>query len=202
MPGVLVENAGSQKRELAVYCHIERVCFGLLESFMAKKRGHHEGSIYQHSKGYWVGQVSLANGKKKYKYAKTQREARLWVDEQKRLLRDGLVVSNDQVTYGELLNRWFQEVARHNLRPATLLSHESMMRLHICPALGDIRLAKLTPFTFNLCTRARLMKACQRRRSITSTPLSTNRWLKVSSGVWLREMSPQRSKAPIQINTA
>jgi integrase len=112
---------------------------------MAKRRGHNEGSIYQNSKGYWVGQVSLPTGKKRYKYAKTQREIRLWLEEQKRRLRQGALPDDNKTTVMEFLKRWYDEVARHRLRPSTLATHETIMRLHIYPTLGSIRLARVTP---------------------------------------------------------
>jgi integrase len=113
---------------------------------MAKRRGHGEGSIgYREERDSWVAQFTLPTGKRKTKYAKTQKEARRWLDEQKRLLQGGLFVANDKITFGEFLTRWVEEVARHTLRPTTLNSHASIMRRHIYPILGDIKLTQLAP---------------------------------------------------------
>lgn len=46
---------------------------------LAKRRAHGEGSIYLRIDGLWVGQIPLPSGKKKYKYAKTQKEAKDWL---------------------------------------------------------------------------------------------------------------------------
>jgi integrase len=113
---------------------------------MAKRRGHGEGSIgYRDDKKLWIGQITLPTGKRKTKYAKTQKEVKAWLDEQKRQLHGGLVVANDKITYGDFLKRWVDEVARHTLRPSTLNSHASVLRRHIYPTLGDIKLSQLAP---------------------------------------------------------
>ncbi|MCC6192820.1 MAG: site-specific integrase [Anaerolineales bacterium] len=113
---------------------------------MPRKRAHGEGSVsYRKDRDRWIAQFSLPTGKRKVHYARSQREARLWLEEQKRLAHAGMIVVNDQVTVGEFLKRWFDEVARHTLRPTTLNSHASIMRRHIYPALTDIKLSQLSP---------------------------------------------------------
>ncbi len=113
---------------------------------MGKRRGHGEGSIgFRKERDSWVAQFTLPTGKWLTKYTRPQTDARLWFDEQKRLLKGGLIVANDKVTVGEFLTRWVDEVARHTLRPSTLNSHASVMRRHIYPALGNIKLSQLAP---------------------------------------------------------
>ncbi len=113
---------------------------------MAKRRSRGEGNIrFRTDKGLWVAELTYAPGRKRTKYGKTQKEVRDWLQEQKRLVREGLLVADRKLTFGEFLRRWYEDVARHNLRPATLLSHESVMRRHIFPALGDVKLSQLTP---------------------------------------------------------
>ena len=99
--------------------------------------GRGKGNIrFRQDKNLWLAQFTLPTGKKKVKYGQTQKEVRAWLEEQRRLARQGLVVANDQVTFGEFLLRWYDEVARHRLRPATLASHASVMRRHILPTLS------------------------------------------------------------------
>lgn len=113
---------------------------------MTKRRSRGEGNIrFREDKKLWVAEFTIAPGKKRTKYGKTQKEVRDWLEEQKSLAHDGLIIVNDKVTFGEFLKRWFEDVARHNLRASTLISHESVMRRHILPALGDIKLAQLAP---------------------------------------------------------
>lgn len=113
---------------------------------MAKQRGHNEGTIFYREKSkLWAGQISLPNGKRKTKYAKTQKEIRLWLEEQKQALKSGSLTVDETTTVGDFLKRWFDEVARHNLRLATLITHASIMRRHIYPTLSDVKLSQLTP---------------------------------------------------------
>jgi integrase len=113
---------------------------------VTKRRGNNEGSIiYREDKKLWQGHFSLPNGKRKYKYGKTQKEVRVWIDEQRKLQNEGRLVLDDKATFGEFLKKWFEEVAKHNLRPTTLISHESLMRRHILPTLGGIKLTDLKP---------------------------------------------------------
>jgi integrase len=113
---------------------------------MGKRRGHGEGFIgYRKEPDSWVAQFTLPTGRRLTKYAKTQKEACLWLDEQKRLVKGDLTVANDKITVADFLTRWVDEVARHTLRPSTLNSHASVMRRHIYPTLGDIKLSQLAP---------------------------------------------------------
>ena len=112
---------------------------------MAKRRSRGEGSIYKRSDGLWTAQISLQSGKKKYKYAKTQEEVKKWLLEQRKALADGVLADDNNLTLGGLVDRWFTEVAVHNLKPATIISHESIIRNHVKPKLGDIRLSELKP---------------------------------------------------------
>jgi integrase len=52
---------------------------------------------------------------------------------------------NERLTVSEYLNRWLYEVARQRTRPMTWRGYEHLVRLHILPTLGRVRLAKLTP---------------------------------------------------------
>ena len=45
---------------------------------MSKRRSRGEGSIYRRTDGLWCAQITLPNGKRKTKYAKTQKETRDW----------------------------------------------------------------------------------------------------------------------------
>jgi hypothetical protein len=85
------------------------------------------------------------DGKRKQKYAKTQKEAREWLQKEQRALADGVIVANEKTTVGEFIDRWFEDVAKVSLRLTTIEAHETMIRVHIKPAIGSIRLTQLTP---------------------------------------------------------
>jgi integrase len=110
-----------------------------------KRRLKGDGSIYRNRKGLWVAQFELPNGKRKYKYAHTQKEGRYWLDDQRKAFREGTLVTDDKTTIKEFIARWVEEVCRHNHRLSTLSTNESILKRHIYPALGDIRLSQLNP---------------------------------------------------------
>lgn len=112
---------------------------------MAKRRSKGEGTIYQNPKGLWVAQITLPNGKRKTKYSKNQKVVQEWLLTQRNYLRQGLLVENDRLTVSAFLDRYFQDIASHTLRPKTLESYEYLIRVHIKPELGSFRLSALNP---------------------------------------------------------
>jgi integrase len=48
------------------------------------------------------------------------------------------------ITVGLLLDRWLDEAVALTVRPRTLASYTYVVRVHLCPALGDVPLASLT----------------------------------------------------------
>jgi integrase len=113
---------------------------------MAKRRPKGEGSIYyRENKKLWVGQINLDDGQTKTKYAKTQKEIRDWLLEMRSAQRSGTFIEQDKITLAQFLDRYLADVAAHTLRPKTLEAYEYLIRLHIKPELGPIRLAALRP---------------------------------------------------------
>jgi site-specific recombinase XerD len=60
-------------------------------------------------------------------------------------LHEGLDVSTSAQTVGQFLDQWLEDVARPTARTSTYQSDEHHVRYHIKPAIGHIKLAKLTP---------------------------------------------------------
>lgn len=116
---------------------------------MSKRRGHNEGSIYQRKDGRWVGTVDLGweDGRRLRKsvYAPTRAEVATKLT---KLLNDdneGLPATSDQLTLGRFIREWLEQAAKPNIRLKTYYSYEQLVRTHIVPGLGKIRLSKLTP---------------------------------------------------------
>lgn len=109
-----------------------------------KKRGSGEGSIFFDNRGHWVAEISLPGGKRRRKYGKTQAEVKQWLLAQREAFRDGLIVEDDKLTFGQFFTRYYQDVLTHSVQPKTLESYESMTRLHILPALSNYRLTAIT----------------------------------------------------------
>jgi integrase len=53
-------------------------------------------------------------------------------------------VVDEKVTSSDFLDRWFEDVAKPKLRPATIAVHETVIRLHIKPEIGELRLVQIT----------------------------------------------------------
>jgi integrase len=115
---------------------------------MAKRRGNNEGSIYRRKDGYWVGQygVETASGRKtRYIYGKRREEVREKLTKAIADRDGGRVYDADNMTVGEYLDRWLNDSVRDPVRQRTWERYEQFVRVHLTPALGKIKLAKLTP---------------------------------------------------------
>ena len=125
---------------------------------MTKRRGNGEGSIYRRKDGLWVGQYKVwtHKGKKtKYIYGRTRKEvaaklAKAIVD------RDsGIVVDAGTLKTGDYLNSWLDSV-RNTVKHRTWQRHEEVVRLHIKPSLGKIKLNRLDALQIQSLYRAKL----------------------------------------------
>jgi integrase len=113
---------------------------------MSKRRSRGEGSIYYWEiKGLWVAKITLADGKRKTKYAKTQKEVREWLQTSLNQQRQGLLIEKDTITISEYINRFMEDVGKLTLRQRTIEAYSSLIRCHIIPELGSIKLTQLRP---------------------------------------------------------
>lgn len=114
-----------------------------------RHRGHGEGTIVQRSDGRWEAKIDLGyvNGKRTRKsfYGKTRKEVAAKLAKALREREQGLPVESERETVKSFLERWLEDTARPRLAPRTFESYEMICRVHLIPALGRIRLAKLTP---------------------------------------------------------
>lgn len=132
---------------------------------MAKKRGQGEGSIYKrNSDGRWVGQVTI-DGEKISKYFKSQREARTWVNETTSQVEDGLTVMGAKTTLEEYLKDWLVTV-QTSVRPKTHEQYSQIVRQHIIPALGRIKLKDLTPGNIQSLYNMKLREKEKKERTV------------------------------------
>jgi integrase len=114
----------------------------------AKGRGNNEGSSYRRNDGYWVGQygVQTAEGTKtRYIYGKRREDVREKLTKAIADRDGGLVYDAGNITVGEYLDRWLNDSVRDTVRQRTWERYEQFVRVHLTPALGKIKLAKLTP---------------------------------------------------------
>ena len=67
----------------------------------------------------------------------------------------GVNFAADQLTIGQFLDRWLEQVVAVRNRPRTHASYSDTVRLYIKPQIGDRQLTKLTPQHAQRCsTRA------------------------------------------------
>jgi integrase len=115
---------------------------------MAKRRGRNEGTIYQRKDGRWASDVSLGyeNGKRKRitLYGQTRNDVHEKLTDYLHKQQKGEVIPTGKKSVGEFLDQWLEDVVKPALRPRTYSSYEEAVRLHIKPALGHLRLSKLT----------------------------------------------------------
>ena len=114
------------------------------------RRGRGEGSIFQRDDGQWVCSLSLgynAQGKRirRTVYGKTKAEVQEKLEKLKQDPSTGLPQDMEKLTVATFMARWLEDTARPTIRETTYASYETIIRLHIIPGIGHLRLNKLTP---------------------------------------------------------
>jgi integrase len=118
----------------------------------AAKRGNNEGSIYQlktgRQAGEWRGRVSLPGGGRRSVSGKTRAEV---AEKVARLLADvqaGKVTKSElgdgRLTVAQYLRRWLDDAVAPRVRRRTLVFYAGHVDLYLVPAIGKVRLARLT----------------------------------------------------------
>ena len=113
------------------------------------KNGNGEGGITRHKKsGLYMARYTVqtpTGPKRKTLYGKTRREVGERLTKAKADRDGGLVFDADNIKLGEYLGRWLTDSVRDTVRPTTFERYEQMVRLHIRPVLGQLKLKNLTP---------------------------------------------------------
>jgi len=132
------------------------------------KRGSGEGSIYKRSDGRWTAVVDLGwlDGKRNRKsmYAKTRKDVQERLGTALETRRKSLSFQSDTMTVGEFLFDWLTESVQPAVRPRTYQSYAELVRLHLEPSLGRIRLSKLTPRDVRKLINSKLSAGLSPRR--------------------------------------
>ena len=68
----------------------------------------------------------------------------------------GIVYDDEKLTVGEYLERWLEDSVRDTVRRRTYERYESLVRVHIKPSVGRVRLKALTPAHVRALYRERL----------------------------------------------
>jgi integrase len=115
---------------------------------LSKKRGNGEGSIHRRKGGGWCAQYTVytAKGRKrKTLYGKTRQEVATNLAKALSDQQGGLSFDAGNQTVGEYLARWLKDSVRDTVRQGTFERYEQIIRLHISPSLGSLKLKALSP---------------------------------------------------------
>ena len=103
-----------------------------------------EGNVRERSDGRWEARVHLQDGKRKSYFGATAEEANTKRMDAVEALRKGLPLPAEKVTVGDFLTTWLKG-HRAEIRGSTASGYESVLRNHVIPQIGHIRLARLSP---------------------------------------------------------
>jgi hypothetical protein len=92
-------------------------------------------------RGAYVG----PDGKRRYVSGKNKVEARKALREARSGADQGIVFDAGSMRVGEYLDRWLSDSVRDTVRQRTYERYESIVRVHIKPAFGRLKLKSLTP---------------------------------------------------------
>lgn len=108
------------------------------------RRDRGEGSVYQRgSDGMWMAELRLPNDKRKYFSSKTK----TGVQEKLRAAKRDLAKAGNLPTSSPSLAQWITlwlQAKKRTLKPGTYVDYERKMLSYVVPAIGRIRLERLT----------------------------------------------------------
>jgi integrase len=113
------------------------------------KNGNGEGGITRHKKsGLYMARYTVqtpTGPKRKTLYGKTRREVDEKLTAAKADRDRGLLFDADSLTVGRYLERWLADSVRDTVKAITYETYERLIRLHLAPTLGRLKLKNLTP---------------------------------------------------------
>ncbi len=83
--------------------------------------------------------------KRKTIYGKRYKDVEKELNDARANADQGLIFDAGKLTVGEYLERWLSDSVKDTVRQRTYERYESLVRVHIVPALGRVRLKNLTP---------------------------------------------------------
>src|SRR5918997_5392529 len=116
----------------------------------AKSRANGDGDVFPRKnkagkvtsyRGAYFG----PDGKRRYVSGKTKEEARQKLRKARADTDHGLIFDGENLKVGEYLDRWLSDSVRDTVRQRTFERYESIVRVHIKPAFGRMKLKALTP---------------------------------------------------------
>lgn len=138
-------------------------------------RRHASGAVKQRADGRWEGQLRLADGTRKYVYARNRRELITRLQEERWRLACGMPLRARGLSLADYSRQWL-EVMRSRLRPTTYDGYELCLH-RVVRRLGSVPIARLTPQLIQACY-AKLLADCLSPRTVFHTHAVLHRALK------------------------
>jgi integrase len=117
---------------------------------VSKKRGNGEGSITKRKDGRWEARYTIhtsAGPKRRTLYGRTRQEVASKLAHALSDRAQGLIFDAGSLKVSEYLDHWLPDI-HGTVRQRTWERYESIVRVHIKPTLGRIKLKALTPPTY------------------------------------------------------
>lgn len=136
---------------------------------MGKRRANGEGSIRKRDDGSWEGRI-LIEGKSRSIYGRSQTEVRKKLTEIRNDLDNDDYLEPNDTTVKEWLEIW-QDEYLEDVKQSTADRYKSCIRIHIIPALGDIRLLDLRASTIQ-----KFLNQCKKVDGLSEKSVKTSDW--------------------------
>lgn len=108
-----------------------------------RRRGNGEGSIWKRSDGRYCASTYV-DARRRVAYARTRAEAARKLNGLLEAQRTQTPVPSQRETVASLFAAWLSTI-KSSVRPHTWERYEILVRVHLLPALGGVRLARLEP---------------------------------------------------------
>src|SRR4051794_5461360 len=114
-----------------------------------RRRGYGEGSIFQRNDGRWVARIAAGydgDGKRLRRtvYGKTKKEVQDELTKLQHRKSTGTLAATSKVTVGQYVDRWLDDVVRLTVRRSTHSRYAQLVKNHVKPRIGGVRLQRLT----------------------------------------------------------
>ena len=118
---------------------------------MGRRRGAGEGAVYRRkSDGLFCAAITVgydANGKRKRRVvsSRTKGETLRKLAALQAAAYTGTLADPVTMSIGTFLSRWLHDVARTRVRESTFIRYESLLKIHVLPHIGGLRLKSVQP---------------------------------------------------------
>jgi integrase len=104
--------------------------------------------ITERDDGRWMGRYTVqtsTGAARRAVYGRTYKEAEKKLAVAMGDAARGIVYDDENQTVGKYMTRWLSDSAKHAVKATSYRAYESQIRNHIVPALGKVKLSRLTP---------------------------------------------------------